>query len=694
MNKCIRQILTTCLLIGSVLILAAQDGSDTISWSIDLDDIVVTAQFAPTSAKNAVHQVEVIKAETIERQGMVNLAEVLAQQLNLQVTTDPILGNGIQIQGIGGENVQIMVDGVPVIGRVDGNIDLSQIRLTDVDRIEIIDGALSAQYGNNAAGGVVNIITRKSQLNLFNVSFTNQYENIGIQNHDLQVSAQTGRFYLSAGGGYYESEFAPRDSMRIFDEVILPDSSTIEQRRTPWNPKTQYSFNSKVIYRPHDSLSIRYQQSYFDESVFIYGDVKRPIFRPYAFDQEYETNRSDHSVMVETWVRPHLYLKSQTAINRFDRLRHYLRRDLETDTTSQVNIEQDTTQFDAWLHRTSLSSALIGKFNYQIGLEYLQETGSGRRIVDTTSTNINESVAQNIAAWLSLRYKLNSQIQLQASMRYGYNNRYDHPILPAVNFSWRPSKEWQIRTSYAWGFRAPSLKERHFNFIDVNHFIIGNPNLKAEYSQNARININYEPRTAQDKDLIIGAKLFYNRIRDRITLAAFEPLRFNYQNIELFETHGANFTASFRTKRLQLKTRLSYTRLLNSWVNDEEVGEVQRFVPLTEVQTQVSYLIPIIEVDALATHRYRARQQRFYLEDDVLQQGFIGQNNQINLTFNKPLFEDQFQLAIGVKNLLNQSTQELIGAVSAGGAHSAGNGSVLVGVERTWFARIQWRFRG
>lgn len=693
MNKCLVLLLVISLLSIS-LQLQAQESVDTIPWSIDLDDIVVTAQFAPTSSKNAVHQVQVIKSETIERQGMINLAEVLAQQLNLQITTDPILGNGIQIQGIGGENVQIMVDGVPVVGRVDGNIDLSQIRLTDVDRIEIIDGALSAQYGNNAAGGVVNIITRKSQLDRFNINLTNQYENIGIQNHDLLLSAKTGKLYLSAGGGYYKSKFAPRDSMRIFDEVLLADSSTITQRRTPWNPKTQYNYSTKVIFQPDDSLSIRYQYTYFDESVFIYGDVKRPSFRPYAFDQEYETNRSDHSIMVETWLSPRLYLKSQTAFNRFDRLRHYLRRDLDTDTTSQVNIEQDTTQFDAWLHRTSLSSSLPGKLNYQIGLEYLQETGSGKRILDSAAADINQSVAQNIASWLSLRYQLNPRLQLQASMRYGYNNRYDHPLLPAVNFSWRPSKEWQVKGSYALGFRAPSLKERHFNFIDVNHFIIGNPDLKAEYSQNARVNISYEPKVSGNKQLTLGLKLFYNRIRDRITLAAFEPLRFNYQNIDLFETHGLNVTASFQAKRFNLKTGLSYTRLLNEWTNSEEVGEVQQFIPLTEVQTQVSYLIPFIDVDLLATHRHVARQQRFYLEDDVLQQGSIGQNNQVNLTLNKPLCENQLQLSFGIKNLLNQSTQELIGAVSTGGAHSGGDGAVLVGFERSWFARIQWRFRG
>ncbi|HMQ59990.1 MAG TPA: TonB-dependent receptor plug domain-containing protein, partial [Flavilitoribacter sp.] len=109
--------------IPDVIAQSAGSAADTVTWSIDLSDIVVTAQYAPTHAGNAVHKIRVIKAEEIHRQGLNNLGEALSRQLNLRVSTDPTLGNGLKIQGIGGENVQIMIDGVPVIGRLDGNID-------------------------------------------------------------------------------------------------------------------------------------------------------------------------------------------------------------------------------------------------------------------------------------------------------------------------------------------------------------------------------------------------------------------------------------------------------------------------------------------------------------------------------------------------------------------------------------------
>ena len=50
-----------------------------------------------------------------------------------------------------------------MIGRLNGNIDLSQVNLLNVKRIEIVEGPLSVNYGSDALGGTINIITKKIQ---------------------------------------------------------------------------------------------------------------------------------------------------------------------------------------------------------------------------------------------------------------------------------------------------------------------------------------------------------------------------------------------------------------------------------------------------------------------------------------------------------------------------------------------------
>jgi outer membrane receptor for ferrienterochelin and colicins len=658
--------------------------TDTIWKEIDIEeDLIVTAQYAPTHSENAVHQVKVIKGKDIQQQGLNNLAEVLTNQLNLNISVDPILGNGLKIQGIGGENVLIMIDGVPVIGRRDGNIDLSQINMNNVDRIEIIEGAMSAQYGSNASGGVINIIMKKSQLHRFQIRSLNQVENIGIQNHSLGLGFQQKKLFVSLDATRFISQFVPNDSLRILETIELNNGTTYTSKKYPWNPKIQNGLNGTVRYRFSDSTKLTYQYRYFDETLTIFGVARRPQFQPYAFDEYFTTERTDHSLNLETYIGSRFYLNSTTAFNVYDRLKRTERLDFEPDTISLVAGGQDTVTFTAFLHRSILSSVSTGKWNGQIGMEILHETGAGQQILDSTSTNPNIATLSNYAAWISTKYEPTKQLAIQANLRYGLNTKYNHPLIPSVNASWKPQKDLDFKLSYANGFRAPSLKELHFNFVDINHFIIGNPDLKAEYSQNAALNINYKKKIKKHQFKLSG-KLFYNKIKNRIVLTEFEALRFNYQNLEQFETHGLNAQLNYEWKDLRLKSGYGFTRLYNEWSADFE-GD--RFTNLSEWQNELNYKIPFIETNLAVTHRYIGRQVRFYQNDEgELEQGFIGDYHFMNATMSRSFLKNRIFLAIGAKNLLDIQTIPFSGG--SGSAHGSVGSNRLLNWGRTYFVRL------
>src|SRR5690606_18204997 len=163
--------------------------------------------------------------KTIEKLGMANLAEVLSTQLNMQVTTDLILGSGLTMQGISGENIQIMIDGVPVIGRLDGNIDLSQIQMNNIRRIEVIEGTMSAQYGSNASGGVINLITRTSQVPKFQISTRNRAESKGILDNSLSAGYRIGNFFLQGNVRRNHVRLDDVDSLRLMKQVTLDNGT-------------------------------------------------------------------------------------------------------------------------------------------------------------------------------------------------------------------------------------------------------------------------------------------------------------------------------------------------------------------------------------------------------------------------------------------------------------------------------------
>jgi iron complex outermembrane receptor protein len=131
-------------------------------------DFVVTAGRTREAVNRVNGQVTVITAEDIAASGATNVTELLETVPGIRLARDRN-GNGIDVsmRGIssdyGNGKVLIIVDGMrlnPTQSRVTVNWDV--INLSEVERIEVLDGGASVQYGDNAQVGVINIITKKS----------------------------------------------------------------------------------------------------------------------------------------------------------------------------------------------------------------------------------------------------------------------------------------------------------------------------------------------------------------------------------------------------------------------------------------------------------------------------------------------------------------------------------------------------
>jgi outer membrane receptor for ferrienterochelin and colicins len=151
------------------LILTKKSTTDTVQISgmkQELSDIVVTGEYAPISSKSAVYNVTTISKSELQAKGATNLREALDNKLGVNLSQDNVFGSSASLNGISGEGIKILVNGVPMVGRIDGKIDLSQINMNNVERIEIVKGPLSVLYGSDALGGVINLDYQKSKKHL------------------------------------------------------------------------------------------------------------------------------------------------------------------------------------------------------------------------------------------------------------------------------------------------------------------------------------------------------------------------------------------------------------------------------------------------------------------------------------------------------------------------------------------------
>jgi iron complex outermembrane receptor protein len=133
---------------------------------VTLEKVVVTATRDEQEIRKIPANVTVITREEIERSNAKTTVDVLRDEVGVVVRD--LLGTGkaaqIDIRGFGETgplNTLVLVDGRRV-NEIDlSGVDWTQIPIDQVERIEILRGPGSVLYGDNAVGGVINIITKK-----------------------------------------------------------------------------------------------------------------------------------------------------------------------------------------------------------------------------------------------------------------------------------------------------------------------------------------------------------------------------------------------------------------------------------------------------------------------------------------------------------------------------------------------------
>ena len=84
---------------------------------INLDAVVVTGQYEPRPVDESIYKIDVVDAKTLQERGVNNLAEALSNETSIRLSVDPSTGTSIEMQGMGGENIKYLIDGVPLVGR-------------------------------------------------------------------------------------------------------------------------------------------------------------------------------------------------------------------------------------------------------------------------------------------------------------------------------------------------------------------------------------------------------------------------------------------------------------------------------------------------------------------------------------------------------------------------------------------------
>ena len=621
---------------------------DTISYSINIDDVVITSQHIPTEAKNSVHLVNVIKKEEIQQKGFTQLDQVLTQLSSIRLNNDPILGSSARMRGVGSDNIAVLIDGVPVIGRLDGGLDLSQISMSNIEQIEIIEGPQSIIYGNNAAGGVINLITKKSQIDPLILDLTTNWEYPLIQNHGLNAGVKAKDFIFNFGGNYLLDNPFETDSLRLYENVEINEETTIRRKVYPWNPKERINAYTSVRYLMDDQNSVSFKYSYMDEKVSNFGELRRPTFMPYAFDEFYLTNRSDYSLSYQGMIKD-ININTSLAINDFNRILIQERYEFEEEAFNQQFTNIDSSFFRAYFGKTTLSISPTDKISILGGVQINHEIGSGDKIIDNTQADSSKVKSLESAIFADFRYNLKNT-KASAGARVTHHSIYGTQFSPSFQVQHKFHEEWRIRAGYARGFRSPGLKELYINFIDVNHYVIGNRNLLPELTNDFNLSLAYEP-TSKSKFNIKGLlKAYKTNISNKIILSEFEQLKFQYLNLNDYSVQGISANLDLQYQDFSLSNNFS----LGYWYNQiSEIKESPSFNQVIDNTATIGFEPKNKNYGLILVHRLLGDVPRYFIENDELKQTITKGYQFLDASVYTSLLGDKLKVNFGVRNIMD-----------------------------------------
>ena len=213
---------------------------------VDLDPIVVGADFRDQNLSQVTNSVSVISEKDIYDKASQSFIEVLTETPNVNFTSGGSKARHIQIRGIG-ERSQFETPINPSVGIIQDGIDFSQsplgMTLFDVKQIEVLRGPQGTTFGANGMAGVIvvesNEPTNEAGGHLEATVGNYNTKAIGLAlNTPLVEDKLLARFsvYKNSSDGYMENSYLGRDDTNNIDELtvkaalkwIVSDNHTID----------------------------------------------------------------------------------------------------------------------------------------------------------------------------------------------------------------------------------------------------------------------------------------------------------------------------------------------------------------------------------------------------------------------------------------------------------------------------------
>jgi outer membrane receptor for ferrienterochelin and colicins len=508
----------------------------------ELEDIVVTGTRTEYAVGEAPVPVQVIDKDEIRAISANNIAEALNRIPGIYVRQNEQFGLGaatVRMQGTNANQVAILRNGRRFRGGVNGVVDLRDIAVEDIERIEIIRGPASSIYGSDAMGGVINIITREGSKRL-HVSTTAAGGNAGQQLYQASHGWQVGPVGYFLSYQYQQVALAQLygDVSKQFDDI-----DALQVRN---------DVSAQIDYQP-----------LADHLLTLNGDYNPIREGP-------DSSRMNLTVGGEWKWRPSETWEPSLGASWYD-----FRRD-----NALPGFEENTRYNDTVAEPRLLSTIAHGLWDES----HVITTGDRFRL-EAVNTRALDGPVVDRSAWLNSAYAqdeilIGESVSAVLGASLDAHQLYGADVNPRLSVAWRPTEHYRLTGIVARGYRAPNLLELYSQDINTpsqgfGYAILGNPDLNPETDLAFNVQLDFQPIVG-----VSGFLIFYRHNFDDLIfinticgIAGLPPCPpdgpqqiFQYQNaaravaqgIELTVTTDLSAMSWWRLADHRLRIDLSY----------------------------------------------------------------------------------------------------------------------------------------
>lgn len=244
-----------------------------------LDEVVVTATRTMKEIQEVPSSISVITAKDMEKKNIHTVRDAIGQMPGLHIDRQGD-SSEISLRGFDTTNILVLVDGVQMNSTYNSRVNLNDIPVDNIERVEVLRGAASSIYGGHAVGGVVNITTKEAK-----EEGTTATANLSYGSHDTWKKS----IYLhskanekwSFGMGYEErksdgfrgfyrtarkdKKLAGKTADYTADLPVLSDGSYVYGGRGEKSWKYE-GYNAYVKYDINDTQSVKYAYAHTENS--------------------------------------------------------------------------------------------------------------------------------------------------------------------------------------------------------------------------------------------------------------------------------------------------------------------------------------------------------------------------------------------------------------------------------------------